>query len=44
MKKLVLLVAVAAAGVAAYRYTKAAQAEEDLWIEATSAVEPEPVG
>ena len=43
MKKLVLLVVALAGGLLVYRRLQAAQAEEDLWIEATSAVEPEPV-
>jgi hypothetical protein len=42
MKKLLLLIAAAVGGVMVYRRMQAAQAEEDLWIEATSSVEPEP--
>jgi len=37
MKKLILLALAAIGGVFAYRRWQAAQAEEDLWIEATSA-------
>ena len=37
MKKLLVLVAVAAAGYVVYRKVTAAQAEQDLWSEATSA-------
>mgnify|MGYP001601311274 CR=1 FL=1 len=36
MKKLVLLVLAAVGGLFVYRRVQAAQAEEDLWIEATS--------
>jgi hypothetical protein len=36
MKKLLLLVLAAIGGVVVYRRVQAAQAEEDLWIEATS--------
>ncbi|MDQ1424374.1 MAG: hypothetical protein QOD72_1872 [Acidimicrobiaceae bacterium] len=43
MKKIVMLVVALAGGLLIYRRLQAAQAEEDLWIEATSAVEPEPV-
>ena len=43
MKKILVLTAVLAGGVVVYRRMQAAQAEEDLWIEATSAVGPEPV-
>ncbi|MDX6606520.1 MAG: hypothetical protein QOD14_1060 [Solirubrobacterales bacterium] len=43
MKKIVMLVVALAGGLLVYRRLQAAQAEEDLWIEATSAVEPEPV-
>jgi hypothetical protein len=43
VKKILVLTAVLAGGVVVYRRMQAAQAEEDLWIEATSAVEPEPV-
>jgi hypothetical protein len=43
MKKVLLLTAVVVGGLVVYRRVQAAQAEEDLWIEATSAVEPEPV-
>jgi hypothetical protein len=43
MKKVLLLSAVVAGGLVVYRRIQAAQAEEDLWIEATNAVEPEPV-
>ncbi len=42
MKKLLVLIAVVTGGVVVYRRMQAAQAEEDLWIEATSSVEPEP--
>jgi hypothetical protein len=42
MKKILLLTAAVVGGVMVYRRMQAAQAEEDLWIEATSAVEPEP--
>jgi hypothetical protein len=41
MKKLLLLIAAFAGGFLVYRRMLAAQAEEDLWIEATSTVEPE---
>jgi hypothetical protein len=44
MKKILLLIAALAGGLVVYRRLQAAQAEEDLWIEATGAVEPEPVG
>ena len=37
MKKLILLALAAFGGFVAYRRWQAAQAEEDLWIEATSA-------
>jgi predicted negative regulator of RcsB-dependent stress response len=37
MKKLILLALAAVGGLFAYRRWQAAQAEEDLWIEATSA-------
>jgi len=37
MKKLILLALAAVGGFFAYRRWQAAQAEEDLWIEATSA-------
>jgi hypothetical protein len=40
MKKILLLLLVAAGGFIAYRRVLAAQAEEDLWIEATSGVDP----
>jgi hypothetical protein len=40
MKKILLLLLVAAGGVIAYRRLQAAQAEEDLWIEATSGTDP----
>jgi hypothetical protein len=40
MKKILLLLLVAAGGFVAYRRILAAQAEEDLWIEATSGVDP----
>jgi hypothetical protein len=43
MKKIVMLVVALAGGLLIYRRLQAAQAEEDLWIEATSGVEPEPV-
>jgi hypothetical protein len=43
VKKLLLLVLAAIGGFAAYRRWQAAQAEEDLWIEATSA-EPADLG
>jgi hypothetical protein len=43
MKKILLLIAALAGGLVVYRRLQAAQAEEDLWIEATSAVETEPV-
>jgi hypothetical protein len=43
MKKIVMLVVALAGGLLVYRRLQAAQAEEDLWIEATSAVEPDPV-
>jgi hypothetical protein len=43
MKKILVLTVVLAGGLAVYRRVQAAQAEEDLWIEATSAAEPEPV-
>ncbi|HEY0869507.1 MAG TPA: DLW-39 family protein [Acidothermaceae bacterium] len=43
MKKILLLAVVLAGGLVIYRRVQAEQAEEDLWIEATSAVEPEPV-
>jgi hypothetical protein len=43
VKKMLLVTAVLAGGLVVYRRIQAAQAEEDLWIEATSAVEPEPV-
>ncbi len=43
MKKIVMLVVALAGGLLVYRRLQAAQAEEDLWIEATSAAEPEPV-
>ena len=36
MKKLLLLLVAAIGGVFVYRRVQAAQAEEDLWIEATS--------
>ena len=42
MKKLLVLAVVAVGGAVVYRRMQAAQAEEDLWIEATSSVEPEP--
>ena len=42
MKKILLLTAVLVGGLVVYRRMQAAQAEEDLWIEATSSVEPEP--
>ena len=42
MKKLLVLTAVLAGGVVVYRRMQATQAEEDLWIEATSSVKPEP--
>ena len=41
MKKIVLLLAGATVGFVVYRRFRAAQAEEDLWIEATAA-EPAP--
>ena len=41
MKKLILFALAVFGGLVAYRRWQAAQAEEDLWIEATSA---EPVG
>ena len=41
MKKILLLIAALAGGLVVYRRMLAAQAEEDLWIEATSTVEPE---
>ncbi|MDQ1484420.1 MAG: hypothetical protein QOJ62_113 [Actinomycetota bacterium] len=40
MKKLLLLVAAMTGGLFVYRRIQAAQAEEDLWIEATSHSEP----
>jgi hypothetical protein len=40
MRKLLLLVAALLGGLFVYRRVQAAQAEEDLWIEATSANEP----
>jgi hypothetical protein len=43
MRKILLLIVALAGGLVVYRRMQAAQAEEDLWIEATSAVEPEPV-
>jgi hypothetical protein len=42
VKKLLALIAILAGGLVVYRRMQAAQAEEDLWIEATSSVEPEP--
>jgi hypothetical protein len=40
VKKMLLLLLVAAGGFFAYRRVQAAQAEEDLWIEATSGADP----
>jgi hypothetical protein len=40
VKKMLLLLVLAAGGYLAYRKVQAAQAEEDLWIEATSGVDP----
>jgi hypothetical protein len=41
VKKLLVLLLAALGGFAAYRKWQAAQAEEDLWIEATSTPQPD---
>jgi hypothetical protein len=40
VKKILFLLVVAVGGLFAYRRVLAAQAEEDLWIEATSGADP----